>query len=176
VDDAELMDRRTPVNSALLWNADNAAFSLLGGVERHRRGPQPHPVALHRLRYEDLVRDPRATVASLAAFAGLDLGPAELDFLGDDYADLGPVHTAAGNPIRYRTGRVPLRDDDAWRLALPARERRLVSVACSPLLAAYGYPLTSRNRSDRNGPSRHPSTDGARLPTRGGGAPSTGRN
>ena len=38
-------------------------------------------------------------------------------------------------------GRVPLRRDDAWTVALPPAQRRLVGAVCAPMLRAYGYRL-----------------------------------
>lgn len=94
-----------------------------------------------RLRYEDVVVDPRGAVERLTAHAGL---PAwDLDHVqgeGDDLrADLGPSHSVVGNPMRMRTGAVPLRRDDAWRDGLDAATRRAVTVATLPLLRRYGY-------------------------------------
>jgi hypothetical protein len=73
----------------------------------------------------------------LAEFAGLDPGP--LDFLGDGTVRLGTCHSAAGNPMRFMTGELPLRHDNAWRAALPPGQRRLVGAITAPLLTAYGY-------------------------------------
>lgn len=129
--DGDEMTRYSPGRSALLWTAHNAAFGLLG-----RRG-----VPVRRIRYEQFLADPRGAVRELAGFAGLDLVAGDLDFLGDGHADLRPGHSAAGNPMRFAAGRVPLRRDDAWLAGLPAPQRRLVGTVCAPLLTAYGYPL-----------------------------------
>jgi len=127
----DAMTRYSPARAALLWNAHNAAFALLA-----RCG-----VAVRRIRYEEFLRDPRRAVRELAAFAGLDVAEPALDFLGDAHVELGPGHTAAGNPMRFTTGRVPLRRDDAWLTALPESQRRLVGAVCAPLLRRYGYPM-----------------------------------
>jgi hypothetical protein len=129
-----------PSRSALRWSAHNAALDLLSRLGRPGAGRVP----VHRTRYEDFLADPRGTVRALAAFAGLPLDPADLSFLGADHAELGPVHSASGNPMRFATGRTRLRRDDAWRTELPAGQRRLVSAICAPQLAAYGYPPFSR--------------------------------
>ena len=130
-DDSAEMTRYSPGRSALLWNAHNAAFGLLA-----RRG-----VPVHRIRYEQFLTDPRAAVRELADFAGLPVTGAELAFLGDGYADLRVGHSAAGNPMRFSVGRLPLRRDDDWVRALPSGQRRLVGAVCAPMLRAYGYPL-----------------------------------
>jgi hypothetical protein len=133
-DGADQMTQYSPARSALLWSAHNAAFGLLA-----RRG-----VPVRRLRYEELLADPRPVVRELAAFAGLEVSTLDLDFLTDENAELSVGHSAAGNPMRFRTGRIPLRRDDAWRRALPGRQRRLVGALCAPMLRGYGYPLRSR--------------------------------
>jgi Sulfotransferase family len=130
-DGADDMTRYSPGRSALLWNAHNAAFGLLA-----RRG-----VPVRRIRYEQLLADPRAALRELAAYADIPVADADLRFLGDGHADLGVGHSAAGNPMRFTVGRLPLRRDDAWVRALPRAQRRLVGAVCGPLLRAYGYPL-----------------------------------
>jgi hypothetical protein len=121
------MTRYTPTRSALLWNAHNAAFALLRKCE----------VPVQRILYEDLLADPAAALRRLAAFADLPAPP--VDFIADGVAELGPCHSAAGNPMRFTVGPVPLRRDDAWRSALPPRQRRLVGALTAPLLSRYGY-------------------------------------
>jgi hypothetical protein len=129
------MTRYSPARSALLWNAHNAAFALLG-----RRG-----VPVRRIRYEEFVADPRTGLLDLAAFAGLGITVADLKFIDGEEAELRPGHSAAGNPMRFTVGRIPLRRDDAWHDALPPGQRRLVGTVCAPLLRAYGYPLRGRS-------------------------------
>lgn len=130
-DGAEEMTRYSPGRSALLWNAHNAAFGLLA-----RRG-----VPVRRIRYEEFLTDPRAGLIRLADFAGVPLHPDDLAFLRSGHADLRAGHSAAGNPMRFTVGRLPLRQDDAWVRALPSAQRRLVGAVCGPLLRAYGYPI-----------------------------------
>ena len=135
-DGAQQMTRYSPGRSALLWNAHNCAFSVL-----RRTG-----TAVRRIRYEELLDNPRGAVYALAGYAGLDPESVDLSFLhrepdGTDHADLRACHSAAGNPMRFTVGRVPLRRDDAWTVALPRAQRRLVGAVCAPLLRAYGYRL-----------------------------------
>jgi hypothetical protein len=115
----------------MLWNAHNAAFGLLA-----RRG-----VPVRRIRYEEFLADPRAGLIRLAEFAAFRLTPEDLAFLQPGHADLTAGHSAAGNPMRFTVGRLPLRRDDAWVRSLPSAQRRLVGAVCGPMLRAYGYPL-----------------------------------
>ncbi|WP_432831751.1 sulfotransferase [Dactylosporangium sp. CA-092794] len=126
-DNAEEMTRYSPGRSALLWNAHNTALSVL-----HRCG-----VPVKRVRYESLLDEPSATLRDLSGFIGIK--PGELPFLRDGVAELSTCHSAAGNPMRFKVGPVPLRRDDAWRTALPGGQRRVVSALTAPLLGVYGY-------------------------------------
>lgn len=127
------MTRYSPVRSALLWNAHNAALGLL-----RQRG-----VPVTRLRYERFLADPGQGLRELAGVAGLDVSDADLSFVEPEAVRLRVGHSAAGNPMRFTVGTVPLRRDEAWRRALPARQRGLVGALCAPWLARYGYPLRS---------------------------------
>jgi hypothetical protein len=132
-DGAQEMARFTPIQTAMLWDAHNVAFSALG-----RGGAR-----VSRLRYEDFLAAPAASSGVIARFAGLDVEPAALGFLSQDSVTLGSCHSAAGNPMRFVTGTLALRRDDAWRSSLPAGQRRLVTALTAPLMQAYGYPLRS---------------------------------
>jgi hypothetical protein len=120
-------------SAALRWDVQNAAIQLLSWA-----GPPPV-----QIRYEDFVRDPAATVRRIAKFADLDCGP-EFPFLDTDEAgnwraDLHTAHTVSGNPMRFTTGRVPIRHDTSWRTAMPPGKRRTVTAMTLPFLARYGY-------------------------------------
>ncbi|HZE40569.1 MAG TPA: sulfotransferase [Stackebrandtia sp.] len=123
------MTRYSPTRAAMLWNAQNAAFGLL-----RRRG-----VPVRRVRYEKLMADPRGVVRRLAEWAEIPVTEHQLRYIGGDYADLGPSHSAAGNPMRFTVGRVPLRYDDAWTVGLSPTRKTLVSTLTRPLLSRYGY-------------------------------------
>lgn len=132
--DDELMPTYSPVSAAAWWDAFNV---MLGAL----RATGADPV---RLRYEDLLASPRTALRRVLAPTGLPLGPGWDGFLTPDGAELGPSHSVAGNPMRFRTGTIPLRTDEEWRTALPARDRRVVTACTAPLLAAYGYIGRSR--------------------------------
>ena len=90
-------------------------------------------------RYESLVRDPAAELARVLALAGRPPAAGELGFVGDGWVELGPSHALAGNPMRFRSGRVPLRVDEEWRGQLRRRHRLLTLASTWPLLLRYGY-------------------------------------
>lgn len=94
---------------------------------------------LLRVRYEDLVREPRAGVERILRFAGVDPAKADLSFISDGSIELEPSHSASGNPMRFKNGRIDLRIDDEWRTKMDPRHRRLVTAITAPMLARYGY-------------------------------------
>jgi hypothetical protein len=122
------MARWSAGKTALHWDAQNLGFGALA-----RRG-----VPTLRVRYEDFMRAPAETVREIAVFAGLE-ATVPLPFDGDTAVRLSPNHQVAGNPMRFRTGRVELRADEVWRTELNGTRRRLVTGLTLPLLARYGY-------------------------------------
>ena len=124
-----LMDRFSPTHASMLWNAYNIAFEVLS----YRRVP------MLRVRYEDLVRAPARVLREIADFAGLPVDEQTLSFLGEGYAQLTQSHTVAGNPMRFETGKIAVREDDAWRVRFPTWQRAVVSAFTLPLLMRYGY-------------------------------------
>lgn len=134
------MPRRSPAASAVHWSTHNLAISLL--ARAGRAGPAGgHRVPVHRVHYERFLADPPGTVRAVGAAAGLELAGADLAYLRGRRAELGTIHSVAGNPMRFTVGEVPLRHDGAWRTHLPQRQRRIVGTLCAPLLAGYGYPV-----------------------------------
>lgn len=128
------MPTYSPASTALRWDLQNGAFGLLA-----RRG-----TPTLRVRYEEFVADPRGVLARIAAFAGEPADQAGLSFVSAGGIELGAQHTVSGNPVRFDTGQVALRRDEAWRTELPVGQRRTVAVLASPLLLRYGYPVGIR--------------------------------
>lgn len=127
--EGELMPQYSPARTAARWVSDNLGFELLG-----RLG-----VRILRRRYEDVVAAPTEALVEIARFAGIDAGPT-FPFLHGQSAHLStPMHSIAGNPLRFGGDNVMLRVDDAWRTELPAAERRTVDRVTGPVLARYGY-------------------------------------
>lgn len=125
-EDGSHMTRWGAMRTSLHWSAQNLALDLLAA-----RG-----VEVTRVRYEDLLADPRATLTDLAERLGLDT---KLGFLDGTTVSLGRAHTVSGNPMRFAVGQVELSHDDAWRGGLPAIQRAVVSGLTAPLMTRYGY-------------------------------------
>lgn len=119
------MTRWGPARTALHWTAQNLALDLLA-----RRGGD-----VTRVRYEDLVTAPHATLTSLAERLAL---PADLPFVTGSTVRLGTAHTASGNPMRFTVGPVDLALDDSWR---SGPRRGLVAALTWPLRSRYGYTV-----------------------------------
>jgi Sulfotransferase family len=128
-DGRTLMATTHPLTTSRRWLAYNLLFHLL-----RRLG-----VATLLLRYETLVADPAAELGRVLAHTGRATGLDELRFLGDGWVELGASHALAGNPMRFRRGRTPLRLDDAWRGRLRRLHRLLTAATTWPLLLRYGY-------------------------------------
>lgn len=129
VDGESYMHRFNPAHLALLWNLHNTLLQL----------PRLAGEPTFTLRYENFARDPEAALRRVAEFAGLPLGPADLDFLEQGSVTLRASHQVAGNPLRFTTGRVPIRTDDAWRTELGVADRRRVAALTAPVSLAFGY-------------------------------------
>lgn len=126
--DGEPMPRFSPVRSTAFWLSGN--LTVRGLVHRG--------VPVTRMRYEDLVADPTGSIES--AWQALDLpGCPDIPMVDTHTVNLGPSHSVAGNPMRFRTGVTRLRADDAWRTEMPTRDRRVVTAMSYPVLKSFGY-------------------------------------
>ena len=126
----EFMHQKTPTQSAVLWDAWNAAIEALW---------RQMPARYLRLRYEDFVIDPRRSFEEILGLAGEE--DAELPLVGERDVNLGISHTVSGNPNRFDTGTVELRQDRAWQKQMRPRDRALVTALTLPLLTRYHYSV-----------------------------------
>lgn len=127
------MARHGPVKASLEWLWFNACVEAL----RPLGGP------VTRLRYEDFVAAPRERIEDILEHCGHEHVPGDLDFIAAESVVLGTDHSVAGNPMRVRTGRLPLRLDDEWRTRMRPGTRRLVTVLTLP-----GCSATATSGSD----------------------------
>lgn len=130
--DGEAMPTYRPARSAARWVTDNLGFKTLSGR-----------VPSLTLRYEDFLRAPESSLREILRLLDLEAATVgDLDFLDGKRATLStPMHSVAGNPLRFGRNEITLRLDDAWRAMLPARDRHIVSAITAPLLKAYGYRI-----------------------------------
>jgi hypothetical protein len=117
-----------PWRSAVFWALENVALGLLlKSSSRYRV-----------LRYDDLATRPQEALSAALEAIGI---AADLGFLQDNRLSLGPNHTVAGNPIRFRRGDIPIVPDVEWQDRLEPGARRMVTALTWPLLVRYGFPL-----------------------------------
>jgi hypothetical protein len=128
------MPRFRPTAVAARWLYDNAGAHLLGALGDPRVF----------MRYETFVETPHQELARVLAALGERDAASDLA-LDLKEVELEPTHSVCGNPVRFRTGRVPIELDDEWRREMPRRGIRAVTFLVWPLLKAYGY-------TDRGGP------------------------
>jgi Sulfotransferase family len=100
------------------------------------------------LRYEDFAARPRETVTAILAFLGQ---PVAAPFEDEDTVLLRTNHTVAGNPNRFRTGRVTIALDDEWSRSMPRRRQLAVRGLTWPFLLRYGYLSAGRRSAARPG-------------------------
>ncbi|MDQ2810901.1 MAG: sulfotransferase [Actinomycetota bacterium] len=131
-DSETYMWRYSPTMAAGQWMVQNTAFHLLS-----RLG-----CPTLRLRYEDFIAEPEVAMRRVTEFAGLAAQDG-YPFLGADgtsrWAELDGAHSVSGNPMRFATGHVPIRQDERWRTDMPKAQQHAVTALTSPMLAGYGY-------------------------------------
>jgi hypothetical protein len=118
--------------TSVQWNAYNFLHEAV-----HRRAGRGRAV---RVRYEDFARTPRAVVEAIAGMVGEGI-PEELPFVGERTVRLRRTHTILGNPVRFSTGDIEIREDAEWRTRLPTPAGLAVTALTLPLLLRYRYPL-----------------------------------
>lgn len=133
------MNRFGPLAGSLLWSASQTGAELLRrGVRRSLRvryrdlASDPEAVARRVL---GLISDPGEALDALAASGG---PAARLGHLDGSVARLDRQHLLAGNPMRMRTGRIPIEADREWRERMSGFRRRLVTALTLPFLRRYG--------------------------------------
>jgi len=126
--ESDVMAHTAPAAAAARWVACQGEAELLRCCG----------VPVTRVRYEDFVGRPRPTVLAALNALGLSPDPAHLAHIGDGRIVLGVSHGLSGNPSRFRDGVITLQSDEAWRAAMPRRDRAVVTAIGLPLLLRYG--------------------------------------
>lgn len=111
------------------WTSHNLLLQLAGLLGTRRR----------RLAYERFTADPvelGRIVADLIGSAAAT-NHVTLPHFDDRTIQLGCDHTVSGNPMRFTSGAVTIRSDDAWRRAMPRSRRMIVATLTFPLRLGY---------------------------------------
>lgn len=122
------MGRHHPIVSSLFWNVRNYLYRLLWKGQKDRYLP---------LKYEDFVASPRAQVAEICRFAGME--HIETPFINDNELALTASHTVSGNPNRFGKGMVAIKSDASWRDRFSRRHKLMVQMITFPLRSMFGY-------------------------------------
>lgn len=122
------MPQRSHVRSAVVWGIRNVILTLVS-----RRF-----TVSTKLRYEDFVCRPRASVTELAKTLGLNERSAHWTS-EDELAVLNANHIFAGNPNRVEQGVIRVRSDDEWRARMSRGQKWLVTALTFPVLWRLGY-------------------------------------
>jgi hypothetical protein len=133
-DQAEYMPRYHPGRMAFRWLSYNLLFHLLRTMG----------TSSLFVRYESLVEHPEREIGRILGFIGHEARPEALEFIDDGAVHLLPTHTVAGNPMRFKQGRLALRRDEQWRVEMDESHRMVVSVLTWPLMRLYGYRMRGR--------------------------------
>jgi hypothetical protein len=114
--------------STAYWLGFNLAA---GAITRH------HPDRSLFLRHEDFIADPAATIDALLRLCRADCSA---NPIRGRTVNFHTNHTVTGNPDRFRTGEITIRDrDDAWTTGLSAHAKLAATVLAWPLALRYGY-------------------------------------
>lgn len=119
------MTRAGPVTSAGYWSFWNWAIRRLFRKGRYQL-----------VRYEDLVSNPGATLATIVRNVGCT---AAIDFIDGSQVRLNPNHTVSGNPSRFNTGTIQVALDTKWEAKMRAIDKKIVTALTFPWLRRYGY-------------------------------------
>jgi hypothetical protein len=128
------MPRIRPPIAALHWNAVNAVAEAVAR--------KVDPSRLLRIRYEDFVSDPVASVQRITELVGEQPDKVPVNSAGEVF--LNTNHTASGNPSRFQTGVVRVRRDDRWVGSMSRRDYLVTTALTLPLLRRYRYPIRAR--------------------------------
>jgi hypothetical protein len=126
--DDRLMLRQSPLETARRW----VRWQLVAEVLWRRKDDR-----YLLLKYEDFVREPQAAVEQILGFVGETA--TSLPFVGNSAVELATTHSVSGNPSRFKTGTVELRDDREWKDNMRRGQRMFVTALTWPLLRRYGY-------------------------------------
>ena len=124
----EHMGKMSPGKSAIMWNIWNTASENINGC---------HPDRYVRIRYEDLMANPRRELEKIICMTGTPVK--EWDFINGRCVHLDRTHTISGNPNRFQSGDIELRTDEEWKNSMGGIHRRIVTNLTKRLLTKYGY-------------------------------------
>lgn len=110
------------------WTSHNLLLQTAGLLGTPRR----------RLSYERFTADPAELGRIVAELTGsAATNPVTLPHFDDRTIQLGCDHTVSGNPMRFTSGEITIRSDEAWRGSMPRSRRMIVATLTFPLRLGY---------------------------------------
>jgi Sulfotransferase family len=129
-DQAAVMAPTGVLESALQWVRRNLTADAV------RRA---HPAERSMLiGYHEFCSRPFEIVQAITTLVG-ERGM-QLPFLDDHTVNLEGNHTVSGNPDRFRTGPVPIREDNRWKQEMPGWDKLIVTLLTAPVMRHYSNP------------------------------------
>ena len=122
------MPRFSAARASALWMSNNALVQLA------RIAGTP----TYRLRYEDFVRTPSAAIQDVWRELNLP-GSYGIDLSQEGGVVVERGHSVGGNPMRFKPGPLVIRADEAWRVKMPTKQRRIVKTLTFPVRSSFGY-------------------------------------
>ncbi len=124
----------TPTLTAIRWARLNVTAELLS----HQWGDK-----YMRIRYEDLVANPKFVLGKVIEFTGEDQDQlsSQLPLTSEHEVLLGENHSVGGNRMRFQRGVTELRLDEKWKSEMKPLYKVLVNLFTWPVLLKYGYRL-----------------------------------
>lgn len=89
--------------------------------------------------YEEFIAAPQKSIHEILEMLGEDTDLTPL--IQDNRIVINPQHTLSGNPVRFQTGPVELKVDNAWKHQSDSVDKYLTTFLTWPLLLKYGYRL-----------------------------------
>lgn len=127
----EHFPRHGPLYASYLWSVAQFATEWVN----------PPGVKRERVRYEDFVAAPAATVDRILRALPVEHAGEAGDHIDRHAVTLGLDHPIASNPNRSKRGHVPLREDIAWQHEMGRGRQWLVTALTFPGLVGYDYPI-----------------------------------
>ena len=117
--------------ASILWCFDNLSAEILG----------IHSKRYMRVRYEDLVSDPKGIVNRILSF--VEEPQLSLPQFKGSIVHLTGQHSVAGNPVRFKQGEIMIERSSEWEKGNSIKTKFAVALIAWPFLLRYGYYNTS---------------------------------
>lgn len=88
------------------------------------------------IRYEDFCKQPELYTAQILSFINSSQSKNPID---EKSFVAGEEHSIWGNPIRMKTGRMEIKEDNEWRIKLSAFDKFWIGFLTWPFMIFYGY-------------------------------------